>query len=273
MKFIKNSFGYIFKNFLYIFLLSIIPSAFIGGLISPFKTFEFMTNYSTTKVSGFGDIFYSLVNFNWLSILFTLLACVVLAIFVSLTVGQMENHMRSGKLNYKGMSQYLNNNILVIVANIVIWLLIWFVLQLLLSGMIMLNHIIFSGLGTFPNAITIVFAIILCVLKFVLMVQISGVIILTVPNMLISGYPIKQAISNAIKLLNKQNFNFLFAVSVPFVVIIPLACVLKGGLTYLTNVLGVMLLFIYLTSLSMTSYFELSSISRYDNRKYYNYKS
>lgn len=271
MKYLKNSLSYIFKNFLYIFLLALAPTAFIGGLLSPFKLFEFMTNYSGIVVNNFGDIFYSLVDFKILPIFLTILAIVVLAIFVSLTIGQMENHMRSGKLNYKGMSQYLNNNITVVVMNLSLILLIWFVLQFLLSAILMLLHLIISGIGNAPNVANIIVAIIFCAFKFALFLQLTAIVLLTIPNMLISGYPTKQAISNAIKILNKNNFKFLFAMLMPFVIIIPLACLLKGNLVYITNVFGTLILFMYYTALGMTSYFELSSIPRYDNRKYYNY--
>lgn len=271
MKYLKNSLSYIFKNFLYIFLLALVPTAFIGGLLSPFKLFEFMTNYSSIVVNNFGDIFYSLVDFHILPIVFGILGIVILAIFVSIAIGQMENHMRSGKLNYKSMTKYLNNNILVVIANLAFLVIIWFVFQFLLSALLMLLHLICSGVGNAPSVVNIIFAIIFCALKFALFVQMAAIFFLTIPNMLISGYPTKQAISNAIKILNKNNFKFLLAMVIPFIIIIPMACLLKGSLTYITNVIGTMILFIYYTALSMTSYFELSNIPRYDNRKYYNY--
>ncbi len=271
MKYVKLSFNYIFKNFLYIFLLGLVPTAYFGGLLSPFKTFEFMTNYPHITVRNFGDVFYALIDFKIVPIILIVLGIAVLSVFVSLCIGQMENHMRSGKLNYKSMFQYLNNNILVVMINLAICLLIWFVLQFLLSGLIILLHIICSGLGNQPNVVNIIFAVILCALKFVLFIGLTSIIFLTIPNMLISGYPTKQAIANSIKLMNKNLFSYLLAMLVPFVVIIPLACCLKGGWTYLTNIVGTLILFIYYTSLSMTSYFDFSSMNRYDNRKYYNY--
>ena len=271
MKYLKNSLSYLFKNFLYIFLLALVPTAFIGGLLSPFKTFEFASNYSNIAVNNFGDIFYGLIDFNWLSILFAFLGIIILAIFVSLTLGQMENHMRSGKLNKKNVFQYVNNNILVVAFNLLVLFAMWFVLQFLLSALLMLLHLAISGIGNTPNIANIIIAIVLCAVKFALFLQVSAIMFLTIPNMLISGYPTKQAISNSIKLLNKNNFQFLLSMLLPFVIIIPLACLLKGGLVYITNVFGVLIMFIYYTPLLMTSYFELSGISRYDNRKYYNY--
>ena len=273
MKYIKSSFGYVFKNFLYIFLFALIPTAFIGGLISPFKTFEFITNYSHLSIGGFGDMFYALIDFKIVPIILTLLAIMILSIFVSLTIGQMENHMRSGKRNFNNMAQYLNNNILVVFVNFALLLLIWFVLQFLLVAILLLCHIVFSGIGNEPTVANIVFATIFCAVKFALFLQISLVMFLAIPNMLISGYPMKQAFSSSIKLLGKNNAQMLLSVFVPFVIIIPLALLLKGNLSYITNVIGTLILFIYYTALSMTAYFELSGISRYDNRKYYNYNA
>lgn len=271
MKYIKLSFKYLFKNFLYIFLLAVIPAVFLGTLTSPFKIFEFMTNYKDITVNDFGSIFSGLFDVKFLPIFFGLIGLVILAIFVSLAIGQMENHMRSGKINYKSMFQYVNNNILVVLVNIFITLIIWFMLQFLLSAILFLLHLIISGLGNTPNVANIILAVLLCALKFVLFIQVVSIMLINIPNMLISGYPIKQAISNSIKLLNKNNFQFLLAMFLPFVIIIPLACLLKGGWCYLTDILGVLIIFLHYTTLCMTSYFELSGTPRYDNRKYYHY--
>lgn len=271
MKYIKLSFKYLFKNFLYVFLLALIPAVFLGSLTSPFKTFEFMTNYAGITVNSFGDIFTALFDLKVLPILLGLIGLVVLGIFFSLAIGQMENHMRSGKINYKSMFQYVNNNILVVLVNIFILLVIWFLLQFLLSAILFLLHLVISGLNNTPNVATIIIAVILCSAKFVLFIQIVSIMLINIPNMLISGYPIKQAISNSIKLLNKNNFQYLFSMILPFIIIIPLACVLKGNWCYLTNILGVLILFLHYSTLCMTSYFELSGTPRYDNRKYYNY--
>ena len=271
MKYIKSALSYLFKNFLYVFLLALVPAGFIGGLLNPFKTFSFMTDYSKINVKSFGDVFNSLIDFNWLPILLSVLALLVLAISVSLIIGQMENHLRCGKLYFKNMFQYVNNNIVVVVSNFLLLILIWFVLQFFLSVFVFLNHLIFSGLNNLPNVATIVIAVILCAVKFVLFIQVALILLLSMPNMLISGYPIKQSISNSIKLINKNNLKLMLAMVLPFIIIIPLACLLKGGWSYLTNILGILILIIYTCPLIMTSYFELSGTPRYDNRKYYNY--
>lgn len=269
MKYISLSGKYTFKNFLYIFLLSIIPTVFIGILLSPFKIFEFVAYYAGMPVINFGTIFYALIDFNIVSIILTVLGVVIVALFFSLTIGIMENHMRSGKINYKNMGQYVNNNLLVILANFAIVLIFWFILKFLLSAVLFLLHLIFSGISNSPNVFNIIIAICLTSGIFVFFLQVVSVFLLNIPNMLISGYPTKQAIANSIKLLNKNNFQFLVAMLLPFVIIIPLVCLLPWNLMFIANILGVLIIFCYYSSLTMTGYFELSGMPRYDNRKYY----
>ena len=271
MKFIKLSFSYLKKNFLYMALFAIVPTVFVGCLLRPFALFEFLNMYPSMRVENFGTIFNSIFKFSFLNIFLTLLGLIVISIFVSVAFGQLENHMRSGKINIKNSLKMVNNNFLVVFANILALFLIWFLLKFIFSGLMILIHLIFCGLNTTPYAICEIFAIFFSALAFVVFVQISAIFLLNIPNMLLNGYPAKQAFSSSIKLLNFNNFQFLLAMVLPFVVIIPLSSVLANNISILASIIGTFILSVYIPALVMTAYFELSNTSRYDNRKYYNY--
>ena len=271
MKFIKLSFSYLKKNFLYLLAFAVVPTVFIGILLKPFSLFHFVNIYPTLQITGFGSIFNALFQFSFVNILLTLLGLIILSVFVSIGIGNIENHMRSGKLNLKSTLKFINNNFLVVFVNILIIFASWFVLMFVYSGVLCLTHIIFSGINSFPSIFLIVFAIILASAVFVLFIEIIALFALNIPNMLINGYPAKQAFSNSIKLLNRKNFEFLFAMLVPFVVIIPLASIFASNLIIIPNIVGLLLILTYYPSLIMTGYFELSNTPRYDNRSYYNY--
>ena len=271
MKFLKLSFDYIKKNFLLLLIFAIIPTIFFGFLLRPFNLFEFICDYSKINVKSFASLFNSLFSFNFWHILLVLLGLVILSICMAMCFGQIENHMRSGKKNLKNSPAFLNNNFLVVLVNLLIIFMLWFVLQFLYIAVVCLVHIIFSGLNNLPNLFCIIFAILLSAVVFVLFIQICAIFCLNIPNMIINGYPAKQAFSNSIKLLNKNNFSFLLSLLLPFVIIIPLTCLLSAKLMFIANMVGVLILCVYVPALTMTGYFELTNTNRYDNRKYYNY--
>ena len=231
MKYFKLTFDYLKKkNILYVLLFAVVPTIFIGALLRPFALFEFICNYPSMVVTGFGSIFNSLFSFTFLDVFLFILGIFIVSIFVSMMIGQLENHMRSGKINLKSSITFLNNNFLVVFVNLLILIILLFV-------------------------------------------QIAAIFLLNIPNMLINGYPAKQAFSNSLKLLNTNNFSFLLALILPFVIIIPLVCVFCSIAPVVANIIGVLILFIYIPVLVMTSYFSLSNTTRYDNRKYYNYNN
>ncbi len=270
MKFIKLSFSYMFKNFLWIFLLSLIPAVFFGILMSPFKLFEFMNLYSSLPVVDFSTMFVALLNIGWLEFVLILLGMVLLSLFGSCVFGQMEKHMRSGKVKFNSLGNYVNNNILVVGANLFILLLLYIILIFLLSTILFLLHLIFSGLQSTPNLANTIIAFIFCSAIFVLFLEFVAIFLLNIPNMSINGYNARTSFSNSLKLLHKDNFMYMLAMLVPFVLIIPLVSLLTGtGFVWVANFVGTLFVIMYYSSLTMTAYFELSNTPRYDNRKYY----
>ena len=271
MEFIKLTFSYIKKNFLILLLYAIIPTIFVGIILHPFALFEFLVKYPSLVVTNLGSLLGIMFNANIWHIILTLLGVLIICMLASICLGQIENHMRSGKINLKSSVSFLNNNFIVVTINVVILFLLMLLFEFIYCSFICLIHIIFSGLNSTPNTATIILAIIFASAIFVLFIQLASMMLLNIPNMTINGYPAKQAFSNSIKLLEKRNFKFMLSLLLPFVVIIPLVCLLKGKLIMLANSISVFILFMYIPPLIMTSYFELSNTQRYDNRKYYNY--
>ena len=91
--------------------------------------------------------------------------------------------------------------------------------------------------------------------------------------MITNGYSLKVGISSTAQLVGKNTFSLLIAYLAPCIFIIPLVSLLcKTDVSWLANILSCLIMTVYYSALTMTSYFELSDTSRYDNRKYYNYK-
>lgn len=274
MRYIKLSFKYCVKNILFLFLMSLIPAIFIGSLLSPFKFLEFINNYSSLAVTGFADIFYSIIDISWLKILFYVIALCLIGVFASVIVGEIENHFRSGKRNYGNYKHYVNNNLLIVLLNLSIFVVINFIVSFLCGTLIYLFHVILSGLNSTAGVASVVVAIILFTLYFCVICLSGLAILINVPNMMINGYNFKQALSSTINLIGKDFFNLALAFLLPFVIIIPLISIFNfsGIALGIVNTICLIISIIYYSSCALTAYFDLSNITRYDERKYFQIK-
>lgn len=273
MKFIKLGSSYFFKNSWWMLLIWLLPAIFVGLLASPFQLIQFVNVYPSTVISGFGDIFQILMPVSWLRVVFVILGIVLVAIFISLAIGISESHMRSGKLGFKEMFSYVNNDILVSLVNILIIEVIYIILTFLLGSILFLAHLLLSGLSSTPTILNFIIAIVFCVVSLLIFTLACAMFLVNIPNMISNGYSLKEGISSTSQLISKNTFKLLFAYLVPYIFIIPFVSLLaKTNVLWIANIISFLLLGAYYTCVTMTAYFELSNTSRYDNRKYYNYK-
>ncbi len=274
MRYIKLSFKYCVKNILFLFLMSLIPAVFIGSLLSPFKFLEFINNYSSLAVVSFSDIFYSIIDISWLKILFYILAFALISVFSSVVVGEIENHFRSGKRNYGNFKHYINNNLLIILLNLIIFAVINFIVSFLCGTIVYLFHMILSGLNSTANVACVVLAIVFFTLYFCVIGLCGLALLINVPNMMINGYNFKQALSSTISLIGKDFFRLACAYLLPYVLIIPLISIFNFSSIALSivNTICLIISIMYYSSFALTAYFDLSNITRYDERKYFQLK-
>ena len=254
--------------------MSLIPAVFIGSLLSPFKFLEFINNYAKITVVNFGDIFYSIIDISWLKILFYILAFAILSLFLSVIVGEIENHFRSGKKNYFNIKHYINNNILTILLNLLIFVVINFIVSFLCGTLIYLFHVMLCGLNSTASVACVIIAIVLFTLYFCVICLSGLAILINTPNMLFNGYNFKQAISSTINLIGKDFFNLVLAYLLPFVLIIPLISIFNFSSValHIVSTVCIIISVIYYSSFALTAYFDLSNIARYDERKYFQIK-
>lgn len=273
MKFIKSTLKYVVKNFLFLFLMSVIPAIFLGAVLSPFKAIEFINTYSATPVLTFGTIFNGLLDFGILQLLLILVAIMLLAIFASAIMGQIEQQFRSGKSNFERIKEHVNNNILIILANLVAFFVIIFIFMFVTSAILFLTHLLISDINTSPTVLNVIISNIILSSVLVLITLIGSIILVNTANMMSQGTQFKDSISSSIKLTQKNSFNLTLATLAPILII----AIFVSLFTYsaslpIINILGVLVLIMYYTSLAMTSYFELAKLDRYDNRKKYYHK-
>ena len=85
----------------------------------------------------------------------------------------------------------------------------------LLSSVILLIAVLFTGLNSTPNIGTILVSALLCVASLLLIMQIFTTFLINIPNMMINGFSFKNALYNSIKLVNKTNHKLLIACILP----------------------------------------------------------
>lgn len=272
MKLFNLGIKYCFKNFGYISLLWLLPSVFVGLFCGPYKIIEFMNAYPTANIETFGDIFAILMPFSWLKLLLAILAIALVAVFLSMVVGGMESHMRSGKFSFKNMFTFVNNDILVVLINIVLLAVIYAVLTFLFGCLAFLFHLMFSGLANVPTILNSIITIILASGFVALYAFITNIFLVNIPNMITNGYSLKEGISSTMQLIGKKGFKLWFSFMLPYVIIVPFVSLLSStGFVWIANIVCTYLQYMIYSSITMTSFFELSNTPRYDNRKYYNY--
>lgn len=267
MKFFKDSWLYFYKNWWYLLILSLPVGVFAGALINPFKIIEFIGSYAYINVENFGSIFNKLFDFSWQGVLLFVLAFGAVCVCVSVALGFIENNMRSGKKDYKAFFKYINNNLLIVALNLAAFVLVLLLIKFLLSAILFLFAVIFTGLNSTPNIGTIIVSALLCVASLLLIMQIFTTFLINIPNMMINGFSFKNALYNSIKLANKTNHKLLIASIIPLPIVI-LLIVLTNGF-WVVNLILAIVLFIYFAPLAMVAYFDVSDTTRYDNRKYY----
>ena len=273
MRFIKLGGKYTLKNCWWIALLWLVPSVFVGLCCGPFQIVEFMNKYPTTSISSFGDIFKLLMPLSWSRVVFCILGILLVSVSLSLFVGQSESHMRSGKLSFKELFSYVNNDILVVLVNVVVIELINLFINFIFGSVIFLFHLMLSGLSNAPTVLCSIIAIILSVCILLLNCLVLAMFLINIPNMISNGYSFKEGISSTAQLLGKSAFNLILAYILPYAIIIPFVSLLcRTNAFWVANIVCYLILTTYHSGLTMTAYFELSDTNRYDNRKYYNYK-
>ncbi len=273
MKFLKLGAKYSIKNCWWLLLIWLLPSIFVGFCCGPYQIIQFMNTYPSTTISSFGDLFTILMPFNWQRVVFTLLAVIVVAIFLSMAIGQTESHMRSGKLKFKEIFSYINNDILVVLINVAVLELIYVALTFIFGSVIFLFHLLISGIPNAPTVLCSIIAVVICCVILFLYMLASVLMLINIPNMISNGYSLKEGIGSTTQLIGKNMYRLLLAYVIPYLIIIPAISLLcRTNVLWLGNILCYLLMTVYYSALTMTSYFELSDTNRYDNRKYYNYK-
>lgn len=261
-----------FKTMPYFFFVALIPSAILGFFGAPFANILYFYDNFDVPIrpmpAGFKDVLDDM--FGYFSNGGILIAKFALSlIFVSLLIGLMERHLRSGRFGFKHPIRRINDSILALLPVFLTGLITQILLSLISSGIVTLSHYIFSDFGSTPTIMSWTVSIIAFIMLQLLVVNIYSMCLLIPPTYMITGYPYMSSASYATKLRHQESFKIFFACLWPYLVIfvIGLICRLVRFFDVPVNILCYVFVYLYFCSLSMTVYYELSGTERMDYKR------
>ena len=267
---INNVISYYIKNFCYILLFAIVPAVFCGLFMRPFALFETLYQYPNLTIETFADLFLAVYSADWLYWVLSIVGILLLLIFISLFIGKVEAHFRTGKFDLSWHNvRGINYNLAGVTKTMLFVIVLNFVVNLLTLLLIYLMHFIFSINGVPTVAGTIVNWVI-AVVALWLQARITTYFMFAGLDSIIMGSPYTVAMGNASHAIAKRGWDMFLAEIVPFVLAIlltVLGCWLD--IVWLTNIVSILILFPYIVILGMVNFFDHYDIKRYDNRKYY----
>ncbi|MBR7091405.1 MAG: hypothetical protein IKC79_03035 [Clostridia bacterium] len=262
--------NYYIKNFLYIMIFVAAPAIFIGVLLRPFSMVELLCRYPTLEFGTFGEMFTHVYDWGWWQILAVLAGLVLVLVCVSLLIGKIEGHFRTGKMElisheWKG----LNYNLAGVTKSTMLLGVVCFVLNTVSILLIYFMHFIFAvNIGSVVMSSILIWVIGLA--NMVLQARLVVLFLLAGLDSIIMGSPYTVALSNASQALSKDILDTWVCSLIPFVVMLLLTIVgTLLGITVLTNILSIMVFLPWLVVYSMIRFFDHYNIPRYDIRQYY----
>ncbi|HEY8390416.1 MAG TPA: hypothetical protein VIL26_05645 [Clostridia bacterium] len=271
-KYVKMASSYMFKTLPYFFFVALIPAAILGFFGPPCSNILYFYENFNVPISpmptGFKEVLNDMFAYfknGW--ILITQFS--ISLIFVSLIIGLMERHLRSGRFGFKRPLRRINDSLLALLPVFITALVVEILFSLISSGIVTLAHYIFSDFGRTPTILSWTVSIIAFIALQLLVIEIYSICLLVPPTYMIAGYPYLSSISYATKLRHEDSFKIYFACLWPYLVIFLVGLVSRmlNLLDIPINILCYVFVYLYFSSLSMTVYYERTGTERMDYKR------
>lgn len=264
MEYVKNVLGYYFRNFIYLSVFAIVPAVFVGLLLKPFGIFEFAFEFHNLTLSNYGDFFVNIFMSNWWDLLFLFMGLVLVIISTSLMLGFIESHFRVGKPSLIN-SFSLNNNVLGVAKSTVLLFLLAFVVEVLLSFLMLFVNFLCGG-----NVIAIIFNYIVAVGLCFLLGRGFNLFGYATIDMLINNSPMLVGLSNASRTVSAKGNKIWWIEAIGFFICFLIMQLFTAiGLPMVGNIVSIILIMPLVCVNSMTLFFERNNLTRKDTLKYY----
>lgn len=276
MKYVKMTLEYLYKNFLRMFSVAIVPAIIIAFFMQPKGFGILFTVEDLSRVEYFLDIFFLAFNKN-LFLQYPYMIVVGLGVILTCicyTMGMLERHFKTGKLSLRRPFSMMNNAFIPALIVLSLLFAVYMVFKLLIVCVLTLHVLIFSSLNMSYFAMTIIIGII-GIVGFVFVLKICCPIMLSGATMLIYGYTFKDAIGVTVKMDEKQSVKEInLALLLPFVIymlirVLGVALGINEIIAEIILSVVTAFLFQYVITLMFVVFFDLTGIERRDLKKYY----
>lgn len=276
MKYVKMTLEYLYKNFLRMFSVAIVPAIIIAFFMQPKGFGILFTVEDLSRVEYFSDILFLAFNKN-LFLQYPYMIVVGLGVIltcVCYTMGMLERHFKTGKLSLRRPFSMMNNAFIPALIVLSLLFAVYMVFKLLIVCVLTLHVLIFSSLNMSYFAMTIIIGII-GIVGFVFVLKICCPIMLSGATMLIYGYTFKDAIGVTVKMDEKQSVKEInLALLLPFVIymlirVLGVALGINEIIAEIILSVVTAFLFQYVITLMFVVFFDLTGIERRDLKKYY----
>ena len=185
--------------------------------------------------------------------------------------GFIERHMRIGSRSFKGIAGRFNSNFLPVLAVLALFLLVYGLWALLVSGIVYAAVLLLDGLACFVLAAAVLFG------ADALLAWFSSGFLLWLPCMQITGYSFMDSLAFSGQLYSRQRGKLFLAVFLPLLagIVLQFAIVAASPLkalripSYALLELVYLFLFLYYCVLMYVAYFGLAGEERMDLAKKY----
>lgn len=216
MKYIKLTFQYIFsKNFWKLALLSLIPSILMSFVSTFSSTIKLFINFFSVTEFDFKNIhdWISDLNTNaWTYYLEMIGILLLLSILLSIFIGTMQRHMRTGKFQITNILKRINENFMPSFLSLGCVYLLIFIYGILVS---LVTSLWYTWTG--DNIATFVLSLIFMIVAFVVMVFIISLFSMTAPNIVCTGQKIRDSVSLSIRTVGPKTLDVALSFIIPLV--------------------------------------------------------
>lgn len=266
MNYLKEVLNYYGKNFLYIAVFCLAPAIFCGLLLKPFAIFEFIANYPNLTINNFGELFSAVYGLDWFDILWIFIGFVLIVLSISLLLGFIESHFKTGKVSLSN-SFSLNSNALIVAKITILTAIVCFIINFVLMLLMFTVHAIFNnnGVATVPG---IIINYVFVIASMIAVARAFTMLVLTGIEMLINGSPITVSFSDTTRAIACNGWKIFAVEATLFVTLFVLVVLLTfAGVGWLGNIVGLMIFLPVECILGMIVFCEFNGIKRYDKRK------
>lgn len=267
MRYIKLTFQYIFsKNFWKLALLSVIPSILMSFVSTFSSTIKLFINFFQVTEFNFKTIHDWVSDLNsspWTYYLEMFGIMLLLSLLLSIFIGTMQRHMRTGKFQITNILKRINENIMPSFASLACVYALIFIYGILVS---LVTSLWFTLTG--DNIATFVLSLIFMIVAFVIMVFIISLFSMTAPNIVCTGQKVRDSVSLSIRTVGPKTIDVALSFIVPLIPLFALQIGISftniSWLQKLADIFMMIAICCYYPTLIFVTYYDLFDRDRED---------